>query len=73
MKLVIVTGGRSSHCAAAVPALTDQGYFVSTCSREKTESIADLEMEQVVGYGRFIDACFESAPAVTTAYLKGQT
>jgi NAD(P)-dependent dehydrogenase (short-subunit alcohol dehydrogenase family) len=40
MKLVIVTGGRSGHGAAAVRALIDEGYFVSTCSRAKTEPIS---------------------------------
>jgi NAD(P)-dependent dehydrogenase (short-subunit alcohol dehydrogenase family) len=49
MKLVIVTGGRSGHCAAAVRALIDEGYFVSTCSRAKTESIADLERDPARG------------------------
>jgi 3-oxoacyl-[acyl-carrier protein] reductase len=74
MKHVIVTGGSRGLGAAAVRALIDEGYFVSTCSRTKTEFIADLEkdddrsarffhtlldMEGVEGYERFMATCIE--------------
>ncbi len=74
MKHVIITGGSRGLGAAAVRALIDEGYFVSTCSRTKTEFITDLEqdhscsgrffhtpldMERVDGYERFMAACVE--------------
>jgi 3-oxoacyl-[acyl-carrier protein] reductase len=69
---VIVTGGSRGLGAAAVRALIDEGYYVSTCSRTKTDFIADLEkdptrgsrffytpldMEQVDRYEQFMNAC----------------
>jgi len=74
VKHVIVTGGSRGLGAAAVRALIDGGYFVSTCSRKKTKFITDLEqdetrnsrffyrsldMELVNEYEPFMAACVE--------------
>lgn len=76
MKHVILTGGSRGLGAAAVRALLDAGYFVSTCSRSKTAFIEQLEsdpavkdrffyqpldVEQVSQHERFVDACVERA------------
>lgn len=74
MKHVMITGGSRGLGAAAVLALLDGGYFVSTCSRTKTEFITGLEgdprysarflhrqldMEQTDQYDGFMDSCVE--------------
>ncbi len=74
MKHVMITGGSRGLGAAAVLALLDAGYFVSTCSRTKTEFITGLEgdpryrarffhrqldMEHTEGYDGFMGACVE--------------
>ncbi len=74
MRHIIVTGGSRGLGADAVRSLIDEGYFVSTCSRVKSEFIADLErdpgrsgrfyyrpldLEQIDTYEPFLNECVE--------------
>jgi 3-oxoacyl-[acyl-carrier protein] reductase len=76
VKHVILTGGSRGLGAAAVRALLDAGYFVSTCSRKKTEFIEEMEtdpaskdrffyqaldVENVSEHEHFLDTCVERA------------
>jgi 3-oxoacyl-[acyl-carrier protein] reductase len=72
MRHVIVTGGSRGLGAETVRSLLEDGYFVSTCSRTKSEFIEGLErdasysgkfyyqhldLQQTDGYERFVDDC----------------
>lgn len=74
MRHVIVTGGSRGLGADAVRSLLEAGYFVSTCSRVKTETISKLEsdpnlgsrlhyrpldLEQIDAYEQYLEACVE--------------
>lgn len=72
MKHVVITGGSRGIGAAAVRALLEEGYFVSTCSRAPTDHIRSLQADPRLGerfhyeafdlarieeYESFLEAC----------------